>query len=342
MPSTNMLIFAITFLLSTGMTGLMKLYAEKANLLDVPNGRSSHEIVTPRGGGLSIVVVFLGAVLALTVFGELEQNTAIAVVVGGVLVAGIGFVDDHNHVQPQWRFVVQLVAATVAISMMGGLPAVQVGNMNFDLGFAGDVAAVIFAVWLINLYNFMDGIDGIAAVEGLCIVGGALFIPSVGQSGIIATLLTVFAASTLGFLVWNWPPAKIFMGDVGSSFAGFILAVFAIATSDLDVLPLWFWLITAGVFLVDSTVTLIVRVVLKENWYSAHRNHAYQKATRRMNGHLPVTIAVLIINLVWLFPLAWAATMRPEFGWWLTLMAWVPLVWLSLFLNAGRPDINTE
>lgn len=233
---------------------------------------------------------------------------------------------------------VQMVAAIFAMTILGGLPLLQVGGQFIDLGLVGDVAAIIFAVWFINLYNFMDGIDGIAAVEAICIAGSAFVILSLDDGGAITNLLVVFAATTLGFLVWNWPPAKIFMGDVGSGFVGFILAMFALTTSSQGLLPIWCWLVLAGVFVVDATVTLITRMINGERWYSAHNNHAYQKASRHLNGHRPVTVAVLVINILWLLPIAWYASARPEFGWWLTLIAWTPLISLSLLLKAGRSE----
>lgn len=341
MHSLDILLIIAALVFSTGITGLMRVYAKRSNLLDVPNQRSSHQVATPRGGGLSIVVVFLGAVIWFYAQGRLPTDVFSSLLVGGVLVAGIGFADDHRHVPAKWRFLVQIIAATFALVILGGLPGIQLGNNLLDLGYAGDAMAIVFTVWLVNLYNFMDGIDGIAVVEALCIVGSALMILSFGDIGHITVLLAVFAAPALGFLVWNWPPAKIFLGDVGSGFIGFILAMFAIISSSLGLLPIWSWLILAGVFVVDSTITLVTRVINGEEWYSAHNNHAYQKASRQLKGHLPVTLAVLVINVLWLLPMAWLASARPEFGWWLTLIAWMPLISLALILKAGRPEPST-
>ena len=337
MHSHDIMLIITALVFSAGITGLMKIYAKRSNLLDVPNQRSSHQVATPRGGGLSIVVVFLGAVIWLYAQGGLPTGVFSSLLVGGALVAGIGFADDHRHVPAKWRFLVQIVAATFALVILGGLPDIQLGNNLLDLGYAGDAMAIVFTVWLVNLYNFMDGIDGIAGIEALCIVGSALIVWPVGNGGLNANLLVVFAAAVLGFLVWNWPPAKIFMGDVGSGFIGFVLAMFAIISSSMGLLPIWTWLILAGVFVVDATITLITRVINGEEWYSAHNNHAYQKASRRLKSHKPVTLSVLMINILWLLPIAWFASAWPEFGWWLTVVAWVPLILLSLLLRAGRP-----
>jgi len=339
MRSVDIILIISAPLLGVGITSLIRIYAQRANLLDVPNQRSSHQVATPRGGGASIVIVFLAAVIWILAQGRLPTEVFYSLLVGGTLVAGIGFADDHRHVPAQWRFLVQIIAAIFAVTVLGGLPILQIGGRFVDLGLAGDLTAIIFTVWFINLYNFMDGIDGIAAVEAICIAGGALVMLSVGgNSGFAIILLVVFAAVVLGFLFWNWPPAKIFMGDVGSGFIGFVLATFALITSNQGLLPIWCWLILAGVFVVDATVTLITRVTNGEEWYSAHNNHAYQKASRRLKGHQPVTLLVLGINLLWLLPIGWYASLRPEFGWWLTVVAWTPLISLSLLLKAGHPE----
>jgi len=323
---------------SAVITGLVRVYALRVNLLDIPNQRSSHDSSTPRGGGLSIVVVFLAAVATLWFLGSMERNLAIAFLLGGGLVAGISFVDDHGHVSAKWRFLVQIMAAAQAMYFLGGLPEVQIGNTVFNPGAIGYVLTVTCLVWFINAFNFMDGIDGIAATEAICIAGGALVLTSIGGGASVLILLATLTMACLGFLVWNWPPAKIFMGDVGSGFVGYVLALFAIISSIQGVLPIWCWLILAGVFVVDATVTLVTRVIRGEQWYAAHNSHTYQKASRRLRGHRPVTLAVLGINLVWLLPIAWLASMRPEFGWWLTLVAWMPLIALAKFLKAGHPD----
>ena len=339
MTTTFALVSAVAaFILSWRLTGLILRAAKRFNIIDHPNSRSSHTLPTPRGGGLSIFVVFLGAVMGLYFFGSLPSDIFSSLAVGGVLIASIGFADDHRHVPAKWRFLVQVIAATFAVTMLGGLPEIQLGDKSVDLGITGDATAIVFTVWLINLYNFMDGIDGIAAVEAVCITGSAFVILSFGDSGEISILLAVFAATALGFLVWNWPPAKIFMGDVGSGFIGFVLAMFAIISSSLGLLSIWAWLILAGVFVVDATLTLITRVINGEEWYSAHNNHAYQKASRRLKSHKPVTLSVLMINILWLLPIAWFASARPAFGWWLTIIAWMPLISLALFLKAGRPE----
>jgi Fuc2NAc and GlcNAc transferase len=338
MAVRDIALLVVAFLLSAGITGVVKVYAHRVSLLDIPNQRSSHGTATPRGGGLGIVIVFLGAVLAFWAFGDLRSETAIALIAGGGLIAGIGFIDDHRDVAAGWRLLVQLIAATLAIVMLGGMPVFQLGSAFIDLGAAGDVLAIVFMVWFTNAFNFMDGIDGIAAVEAICIAAGALVIASPDSGVAFLLLLGILAAASLGFLVWNWPPAKIFLGDIGSAFLGFVLIAVAIQGSGAGSIAVWSWLILAGVFIVDATTTLLVRMLRREKWLLAHRDHAYQIASRLFGSHRRVTLAVAAINLLWLFPLAFAASRSPAHGWWLTMIAWAPLIWVTLTLGAGRAD----
>lgn len=331
-------IVVAAFVFSLMISGLMQLYAKRVRMFDVPNSRSSHTIPTPRGGGLGIVIVFLCALIAGCLYDLIPIEITLAIGIGAFLVAAIGFIDDHGHVATKWRFLIQLVAATLAILGLGGLPEIAFGSSVVDLGIAGDFLAVIVIVWFVNLFNFMDGIDGIAAVEVICIAAGALLISANLQSSYAGTLLMILASSALGFLVLNWPPAKIFMGDVGSGFVGFVLAAIAIHAGNMVFLPIWTWLILASVFLVDSTVTLLTRMMNGDEWYSAHNSHAYQIAARRLNSHRSVTLAVLAINILWLIPLAWCSARLPEYGWLLTIVAIAPLILLARFLRAGHRD----
>lgn len=336
MTSDLIMVALVSLVGSAVITGLVRVYALRVNLLDIPNQRSSHASSTPRGGGLGIVLVFLAAVGTLWFLGSMEQNHAIAFLLGGGLVAGISFVDDHGHVSAKWRFLVQIMAAAQAVYFLGGIPEVQIGETVFNPGAIGDVLTVAFLVWFINAFNFMDGIDGIAATEAICIAGGALMLTSIDGGASVPILLATLTMACLGFLVWNWPPARIFMGDVGSAFLGFALAAIAIYSCFQGALAIWSWLILAGVFIVDSTVTLAVRILNREDWLSAHRTHAYQIASRRFSSHSQVTLGIAGINVFWLLPLAFLSEVAPANGWWLTVAAWVPLLGLSTWLGAGK------
>ena len=181
----------------------------------------------------------------------------------------------------------------------------------------------------------MDGIDGIAGVEAICVAGGGALIIRLNNGDAAQSFwLMTLAAATLGFLFWNWPPAKIFMGDACSGFLGFILGIFALVTSATAGINLWSWLILLGIFLTDATITLIRRILRKEKFYKAHRSHGYQILSRRFNSHLKVTLYCLFINIFWLFPLASLASFHSEWGAVCALIAFSPLVTLAFIIGS--------
>ena len=320
------------------LTGILRRYAVRADLMDVPNDRSSHEIPTPRGGGVAIVVVSLVGLMALGLLGVLPLTGLLALGVGGLAVAGIGWLDDYKNVSARWRLLVHLAAAVWVVALAGGPPALELPGMNWDWSWFGAVVLVLFIAWLLNLYNFMDGIDGIAGIEAITVAGpAAAMLWWLGESG-WGVVVALMAAASLGFLAWNWPPAKIFMGDAGSGFIGFMLAALAVLIWADAGLSIWAWLILLGVFIVDATITLLRRVLRGEKFYEAHRGHAYQHASRHYNRHLPVTVAVGVINLVWLTPLAVTAAFLPAWGIVLLVLAWLPLALVCVRFNAGLPD----
>ena len=196
---------------------------------------------------------------------------------------------------------------------------------------------VVALVWLLNLYNFMDGIDGIAGIEALSstLVVGMLFLFAFDNQGLSSLNLLMFA-SVIGFLVWNFPPAKIFMGDTGSGFLGLMLGALALYSSHIAAQMFWVWLIMLGVFIVDATYTLSRRLLRGEKVYEAHRSHAYQYASRKYGSHRPVTLATLMINLCWLSPWAIVVSYGTVDGAVGVLCAYVPLLWIAWYFHAGK------
>ncbi len=331
----------LVFAASAILTGALRRYALRRNLLDHPNHRSSHAVATPRGGGLSIVIVVFATAALLFLFERLSTNHLLALTVAGGLVAGTGYWDDHQHIPARWRILLHFGAGGLASIWLGGLSPLQFGAVHLDFGWFAYPLGAVFLVWLLNLYNFMDGIDGIAGSEAAVAVVGATIIvfalPNQSTQGpqSLWLLQLSLAAASLGFLLWNWPPAKIFMGDVGSGFVGFVIGIFALSSAASGLLPLWSWLILLEVFLVDATLTLIRRMLRSERWFEAHRSHAYQHAAQRWGSHRRVTLGVILINLIWLLPLAWLAAMVPQRGWLIAILAAAPLIFLALWLGAG-------
>jgi Fuc2NAc and GlcNAc transferase len=322
------------------LTALLRRYALARSLLDVPNARSSHSLPTPRGGGVAIVVAFLAG-LCLAFFAGLGIAAELfyALLGAGLGIALLGFLDDHGHIAARWRLLGHFLAAAWALYWLGGLPPLAVFGGLLQLSWIGHVLAAFYLVWLLNLYNFMDGIDGIASVEAICVcLGGAILYALLETSLLTDLPLLMLAAAVLGFLLWNFPPARIFMGDAGSGFLGIVLGVLSLQAAWISPVLLWGWLILLGVFIVDATLTLLRRLLRGEKVYEAHRSHAYQYASRQFGRHLPVTLAVLAINLFWLLPMAVVVTLGWLDGLLGLVLAYAPLVLLALRFHAGQAE----
>jgi Fuc2NAc and GlcNAc transferase len=329
---------AVALVVSAVVTGLVRRFALSHGVMDIPNERSSHTTATPRGGGMSIVLACTAALLVFAAVGTVESRLVIALLGGGGMVAAIGFLDDRRPMPTALRLAVHIAAAAWAVAWLGGLPAIRVGNLVFSAGWFGYVLGVLGIVWTLNLFNFMDGIDGIAASEAVFVGGGALLLNLHAVSAEVAAVACIFCAASAGFLIWNWPPAKIFMGDVGSGYLGYMIAVLAMAATRDNPIAVWVWLILGGVFFVDATVTLARRSLLGERLHEAHRSHAYQWLARRWGSHRRVTLSVLAVNVFWLLPAAWLAMRYPQFAVWSLVGAFVPLIVLAIAAGAGRRE----
>ena len=322
------------------LTYVLRRYALARSLMDIPNARSSHSVPTPRGGGAAIVVSFLVALALIATTGGIEWSASVALLGAGGFVALVGFLDDHGHIAARWRLLAHFGAAFWALGWLGGAPALQLFGVQLDLGWLGVALAAVYLVWLLNLYNFMDGIDGIASVEAICVcVGGALLFVLLGKPD-LALLPLMLAAAVAGFLFWNFPPARIFMGDAGSGFLGIVLGIMSIQAGWVDPALFWSWVILLGVFVVDAPFTLVRRLLRGDKVYEAHRSHAYQYASRQYGSHLPVTLTVGVINLIWLLPVAVLVTLGKIDGMVGLLIAYMPLVFAASRFRAGELEVR--
>ncbi len=335
----NMLILLCIFLITFIMTFMMKKYLFSRNLLVIPGLRSSHEKPKPQGGGLTIILSSTISLFFLNSFEIIEVNRFIFFILPGLLVAFIGFCDDFVGVKPFVRLLIHLLSACLGIYLIGEFPIISFLEYNLDLGILGIILGLIYVVWMTNLYNFMDGIDGLASLEAIFVFSAfslisyfILFDPT------LSFLLLVLCASIFGFLVLNFPKSQIFIGDVGSGFLGIVIALVSISSSQSHPELFWTWLILLGIFLVDSTYTLIVRVFLKEKFYLPHSTHAYQKLARSINSHWKTSALLVSINLLWLAPIAFLVALNTIEGIYGVLLAYTPLVLLVYYLNAGQPD----
>jgi len=326
---------------STALTALMRRHAIATRLFDEPNARSSHTLPTPRGGGVAIVASFSTLIAAWWFAGFVEAKLAAALLGSSLPIALVGYLDDRKPMPARLRFAAHTAGAVLVLTLMGGLPPVPMLGASIDLGWFGLALATVYLVWMVNLVNFMDGIDGIASVEAITAsLGAALCWRIAAPQG--PWLLPVgFAACVAGFLVWNWPPAKIFMGDAGSGFIGMVMGALSL-WSALDAPRLfWCWFILTGVFFVDATTTLVRRHRRGDKFHEAHRSHAYQYAARVHGGHRPVTLACAAINLFWLLPLALLVAVGRLDGLLGTLVAHAPLLLLAWRYRAGDRRAQT-
>lgn len=325
----------LAFTLSLNIVAFVCMWA-KTRQLDVPNERSSHTVPTPRGGGIAIVVTALVSVAILYWGGHLPLSHAVALGGGGALIALIGHWDDRKGLSASLRLIVQVAIALAVVVLVGGVGVLPVGAQTWEPGVIGGIVAVIGLVWLINLTNFMDGIDGLAASHTVFVgLAGAGLLWQADALGLAAFMLLLSAASA-GFLVFNWAPATIFMGDVSSGFLGLVIGVVAIVSAQ-DV-TLWAWGILMTPFIADATITRAMRIRLYGDYFGAHRAHVYQRLSRKLGGHAPVVVRFWVLSLGVILPLAVYVAHHPATGWWI-----MPLVWLISFaiayrLGAGRDD----
>jgi UDP-N-acetylmuramyl pentapeptide phosphotransferase/UDP-N-acetylglucosamine-1-phosphate transferase len=298
----------------------------RAAVLDRPNVRSSHAAPTPRGGGIAVVGAILLAWLGLIAAG-LTAASLLAVVLGAVLLAAVSWRDDVGGLPPAVRLAAQSIAVALALGMLAliGAETLSQGWLPRWLDLA--ITALLW-LWFINLFNFMDGIDGIAGSEAAAIGIGLVLFGSfgAGQDPGLAALTAALAAAALGFLVWNWAPARIFLGDVGSVPLGFLLGFLLLGVAANGhwkialILPLY--------FLADATITLGRRLARAEPVWQAHREHFYQRAVQRGLGHAEIVIRVIAADVV-LVGCGWAA----ENGWGIAALGAAAAVVLVLLLS---------
>ena len=318
------------FFASLLLTGLIRRYALNRQLLDIPNERSSHLIPTPRGGGLACVLSITCASLFLYWTKQLSLYQ-LATISTCIPVAIIGFLDDHGHVRARWRLLIHVLAASSAIYCIN----LSAYPLHIDSpALINMLIAIFLLVWSLNLFNFMDGTDGIAASEAVFVASSlAGFLYAVNPS--LSMIGICISAAVCGFLCWNWPSAKIFMGDVGSGYLGLMLGLLILLSALQAPALLFSGLILYGLFICDASYTLLIRVFTGQPWHQAHRSHTYQHAAARY-GHLPVLIICWVINLFWLLPLATLVFFHPDLGIPALLGSYIPLLLLANYYKAGH------
>lgn len=284
-----LLLIALVFF-SYAATFVIKKLAHRYQIVDVPNQRSSHKIVTPRGGGLAIVITWYIGISILFLAGYLECSLYYALMCG-ILLAIVSMLDDIITLSPKIRLVAQILVSLGALLFLKGLYPVALGGYEFNIKLILYPLTLIGIVWFINLYNFLDGIDAYVSIEAI-FLAAAFFLFT--ESPIVLVLM----ASVIGFLFWNWPKAKIFMGDVGSTQLGFILVVLGIYFHNQNEVSILYWILLTSPFWFDATFTLFRRWRNKEKLSNAHKKHAYQRIVQFGFSHLKTDMYLLGVNSI--------------------------------------------
>lgn len=302
------LLFSGTLICTVALTWPLRAWLLRQRLLDLPGARRSHQQPTPRGGGVAILVSLALAWSFWPGAAAAWRQPMMLVILLGLL----GWIEDRGEVPRRLRLVVQLLAATAFLWLVGGIEAVRVLHVSLAHPWLWSLLGVIAVVWLVNLYNFMDGSDGLAAAQGLW--GGLLVAALFHRAGetALAQMALAGAGAWGGFLLWNRPPARIFMGDSGSLALGAMMAACAVLGAVSGAFSIWVGFMVSSLFVVDATATLLCRVIRGERWYTAHRQHAYQRLLDLGLGHGRVLVVYMLINVLLVLPLVAASLRWPQ------------------------------
>ena len=318
-----MTVLVTTFLLSALLCGGYLRFARVRRFLDAPNERSSHSHPTPHGGGAAVLLAFIaGLLLAAQCYNSWDESFVV-LAVAALLLMIVGVIDDLRGLSVRVRMALySLVCLWVADTLLQSI-FIDSGASRLVLG----LLVALVMLWSLNLYNFMDGIDGIAALQTVlaCCFGAWLSLRS-GHDDSYAMLCLLLAAAHAGFLIWNCPPARLFMGDAGSVPTGFLVAAIALLGALQGHLNPLCWAILLAIFITDASWTLVWRLSTGQAFTQPHRLHAYQRLSRYWDSHLSVDMLLLSINVMWLFPLAWAVQAWPSCNVIFVILAYFPLL----------------
>ena len=332
------LLSVVLVVTSSVITRQLIVNSHRFSKMDIPNERSSHITPTPRGGGIAFVATSLIGFLLLLLNDGLNRTELLALCCAGSIVAIAGHLDDRQKISGATvRLFLHAISAVILIVGVGIPSELALFDQTVNTGIIGSILGVVYLVWLLNLFNFMDGTDGIAASEAIFVVlaGAFLSYHVLSDANHSAAAITL-AASTFGFILYNWSPAKIFMGDVGSGFLGIVIGGLSLIAANQDRELLWVWIILLAAFVSDATVTLIRRLLRKQKPHVAHRSHAYQHLAIGLNSHAKVALLVLAVNIAWLLPIAFLVADKQLAGTTGVIIAYVPLLIAALAVGAGK------
>ncbi|MBI5351025.1 MAG: glycosyltransferase family 4 protein [Chloroflexi bacterium] len=333
---TSFIIFILLTILSYIGVLLIRRWAAKRQLLDHPNDRSMHIAPMPRGGGLAIVLIVLGS--AIFTANETNILRSSVYIVCGIFIAFLGWRDDVHSLSPRFRFLIQGLVAVASIMSMGYFKAVKIpmfGELN--LGVVGIVITFLWIIGLTNAFNFMDGIDGMAGGVAVSAGLGWMWLSSAGGNWggtFVFWVALAISAGSLGFLFHNWSPAKIFMGDVASTFLGYSFAVLPLLSADKGGDALTLGTLLMWTFIMDTGVTFLYRLFKREKVFSAHRSHLYQRLVMGGYKHASITSLYILLTLFAGY-LSYEWARGHQFAAPLIFLG-LPLIWILLSRHASR------
>ena len=334
---TQLLIFLLLTILSYIGVYFIRRYAERRQIIDHPNERSSHVSPTPRGGGLAIVILVVGT--GVWAMKEAQLSHAPVYLLGGLVIAYLGWRDDVHPLSARVRFAVQGLVAAISIYGLGYFKTVTIPLVGeWHLGVVGVIITFLWIIGLTNAYNFMDGIDGMAGGVALAAALGWMMLASNMQNAFAFWIALAIAASSLGFLGHNWSPAKIFMGDVASTFLGYTFAALPLLSADQGGDALMLGTLLMWTFILDTSVTFFQRLFRGEKLLYGHRSHLYQRLV--IGGYTHATVSTLYILLTLLASLlsyawSWGQAYAPPL-----IILGLPLIWILLSQQAK--SLNTK
>jgi Fuc2NAc and GlcNAc transferase len=290
----------LSFLLCSAYINLFKFYLP----IDVPNDRSAHKEATYNGAGVGVLISIYISLFITFYFDLIGREFLIYTTLSSWFIAIISFIDDYRPQTPLSRLAIQLIAIFLFLYFIYPLPDLYFFGNYIEVGLLGIVLSFFLLMWIVNLFNFMDGINGITSLEVIS------FSISLIVSFYILEILTdlylvlsIIAGTCLGFLPLNFPKAKVFLGDVGSCTLGFLIGCLIFLASLEDSKLFWVSFIFLGIYIVDTTYTLFYRIFTGQKFYVAHSHHGYQIASKKLNSHTKVSVLVFAINICWLLPL---------------------------------------
>ncbi len=329
---------SLAFLLTLFLTRLLIHLSGTMGMMDIPNRRSSHSQPTPKGGGLAFFTVFTIISLVFYIFLPEYRPIVSPLLFGGPVVILLGWFDDRYCLPALFRLLVHFLVAILIYTFVTQTFKFQI-NISFlpEQFWINSVFCILFITWFINLYNFMDGADGHAA--STAIVGSLLMavVASLHGSRGISMIYCLISYTVSGFLFYNWSPAKIFMGNTGSYFLGFLFASLALISKVHGDISFYSHLIIFGFFIFDTTFILLLRIFKGEPLFKAHKTFIFHKLMKKNWSHEKISICYVTVMILWLFPLANLASIHDSWGFLIVMVAYLPLLFFAVYNRAGEP-----